>query len=109
MDRVEKGFRRAGEAPFLRLVEEEDEDEEEENRLGRTVSEILDWAPRLLGCEVVGGAGVVTLSLILSLTLFGRILVKFLSLVWNKLDSLAMSSLVLGGAEIGRASCRERV
>lgn len=48
MDRVEKGFRRAGEAPFLRLVEDEDEDEEEENRLGRTVSEILDWAPRLL-------------------------------------------------------------
>ena len=51
-----------------------------------------------LGCEVVGGAGVVILSLILSLTLFGRILVKFLSFVWNKLDSLAMSSLVLGAA-----------
>ena len=49
MDSVEKGFLRAGEAPFLRLVEEEEEDDEEENRLGLTVSEISDWAPRLLG------------------------------------------------------------
>ena len=48
LDSVEKGFLRAGEAPFLRLLDEEDEEEEEENRLGRTVSEILDWPPRLL-------------------------------------------------------------
>ena len=31
-------------------------------------------------------------------TLFARIRVKFLSFVWKRLDSLAMSSFVLGGA-----------
>lgn len=31
-------------------------------------------------------------------TLFARIRVKFLSFVWKRLDNLAMSSLVLGGA-----------
>jgi len=37
-------------------------------------------------------------SLFLCRTLFARIRVKFLSFVWKRLDNLAMSSLVLGGA-----------